>query len=97
MAIVSIDGKNLVVTMTGINKVAALKSRIDVPLAHVRGATEDPGIVHESKGLRPPGPRCRASSPLEPFTNMVSGSSGTSPTDRERSSSSLWTKISRAS
>ncbi len=55
MAIVSIDGKNLVVTMTGINKVAALKSRIDVPLAHVRGATEDPGIVHESKGLRAPG------------------------------------------
>lgn len=55
MAIVSIEGKNLVVTMTGINKVAALKSRIDVPLAHVRGATEDPGIVHESKGLRAPG------------------------------------------
>lgn len=55
MATVSIEGENLVVTMTGMNKIAALKSRIEVPLAHVRGATADPGIVHEPKGLRAPG------------------------------------------
>jgi hypothetical protein len=55
MATVSIEGENLVVTMTGMNKIAALKSRIEVPLAHVRGATAGPGIVHEPKGLRAPG------------------------------------------
>lgn len=55
MATVSIEGNNLIVTMTGLNKLAALKNRILVPLENVRGATHDPGIVREPKGIRAPG------------------------------------------
>ncbi|MDK0517546.1 hypothetical protein [Streptomyces sp. ML-6] len=39
----------------GLDKLWALKSRLTIPLAHVRGATADPGIVKEPKGLRSPG------------------------------------------
>ncbi|MBF6480530.1 hypothetical protein, partial [Nocardia cyriacigeorgica] len=36
-------------------KLWALKSRLEIPLANVRGATVDPGVVKESKGIRAPG------------------------------------------
>ena len=55
MARIDIDGDALVVRMEGLDKIWALKSRIVVPLAHVRGATNDPGIVHGPKGFRAPG------------------------------------------
>ena len=55
MAHVRIEGGELIVEIEGLNKVWALKSRITVPLSHVRGATVDPGIVREPKGLRSPG------------------------------------------
>jgi len=55
MAIVSIDGSNLTVVLQGLDKLWALKSRLTIPLAHVRGATADPGIVREPKGWRSPG------------------------------------------
>ncbi|MEO3977874.1 hypothetical protein [Streptomyces sp. CAU 1734] len=55
MAQVSIDGDRLVVTMEGLDRVWALKSAVTVPLAHVRGATADPGIVRGRKGVRAPG------------------------------------------
>ena len=55
MALVRITGDRLVVELQGLHKLWALKSRIDVPLAHVRGATVDPGIVREPKGIRAPG------------------------------------------
>ncbi|MFF0446689.1 hypothetical protein ACFYT4_09785 [Streptomyces sp. NPDC004609] len=55
MAQVSIDGDNLIVEIEGLGKLWALKSRLAIPLAHVRGATIDPGIVREPKGLRSPG------------------------------------------
>lgn len=45
----------LTVEVRGLHQVWAFKCRLRVPLAHVRGATADPGIVHESKGLRGPG------------------------------------------
>src|SRR4051794_33406565 len=41
--------------MQGLDKLWALKSRLEVPLAHVRGATADPGVVKEPKGIRAPG------------------------------------------
>ncbi|MFC9627109.1 hypothetical protein ACFTXM_46605 [Streptomyces sp. NPDC056930] len=55
MAHISIDDGNLIVEIEGLDKLWALKSRLTIPLAHVRGATVDPGIVKESKGLRAPG------------------------------------------
>ncbi|UGT55193.1 hypothetical protein [Nocardia asteroides] len=55
MAEVSIDGADLVVRIEGLDKLWALKSRLVIPLTNVRGATVDPGIVKERKGIRAPG------------------------------------------
>lgn len=55
MARVSIADDLLTVQLTGLHRVWALKRHIRVPLTHVRGATPDPGIVGERKGLRAPG------------------------------------------
>ncbi|NUO97932.1 MAG: hypothetical protein HOV96_29370 [Nonomuraea sp.] len=55
MAEISIDGGNLVVEIEGLDKLWALKSRLVIPLSNVRGATADPGIVKEPKGVRAPG------------------------------------------
>ncbi|WP_067840360.1 hypothetical protein [Nocardia lijiangensis] len=55
MAEVSINGTDLVVRMEGLDKLWALKSHLVIPLANVRGATVDPGIVKERKGIRAPG------------------------------------------
>ncbi|GLY47765.1 hypothetical protein [Lentzea sp. NBRC 102530] len=55
MAVVSVQGQDLVVEMEGLDKLWALKSRLTIPLENVRGATVDPGIVGEPKGIRAPG------------------------------------------
>ncbi|MGI5499211.1 hypothetical protein [Lentzea sp. CA-135723] len=55
MAVVSVQGQDLVVEMEGLDKLWALKSRLTIPLANVRGATVDPGIVDEPKGIKAPG------------------------------------------
>lgn len=55
MVKVSIDGSDLVVEMEGLDKLWALKSRLAIPLANVRGATVDPGVAREPKGFRAPG------------------------------------------
>lgn len=55
MARVHIDGDNLVVSIEGLDKIWAMKSRLTIPLRCVRGATADPGMVREPKGLRTPG------------------------------------------
>ncbi|WP_431955826.1 hypothetical protein [Nocardia lijiangensis] len=55
MAEVSIDGRDLVVRIEGLDKLWALKSRLVIPLANVRGATVDPGITKDRKGIRAPG------------------------------------------
>ena len=57
MALVHIDGDDLVVVIEGLHKVWALKSSLAIPLANVRGATADPGISAEPKGIRAPGTR----------------------------------------
>lgn len=56
MARVSIEDGRLIVEMEGLGKLWALKSRLVIPLAHVRGATADPGIVKEPKGCARPAP-----------------------------------------
>src|SRR4051812_50149807 len=55
MALVTIDGDDLVVVIEGLDKLWALKSSLTIPLANVRGATADPGIAADPKGIRAPG------------------------------------------
>ena len=55
MTLIDVTADHLVVTMQGMDRVWSLRSRISVPLAHVRGATADPGITRESAGFRAPG------------------------------------------
>lgn len=55
MATVTIDGDTLVVEIEGMDKLWALKSRLTIPLDKVRGATADPGMIHQPKGIRAPG------------------------------------------
>ena len=55
MARVRIDAGTLIVEIEGLNKLWALKSRLGIPMAHVRGATADPGVIRERKGIRAPG------------------------------------------
>lgn len=52
MAAVEIHGSDLVISVKGLDRLWSFKSQISIPLAHVRGATADPGIVHEPKGRR---------------------------------------------
>jgi hypothetical protein len=55
MARVSVSDTEVRVDLEGLHQVWALKRRITVPLAHVRGATADPGVVAEARGTRAPG------------------------------------------
>jgi hypothetical protein len=57
MARISIDGSDLIVEVQGMDKLWSLKSRLTIPLAHVRGATLDPGIVGEPQGFKVGGAR----------------------------------------
>ena len=54
MALISIDSERRLLTaeFQGLDKLWTLKSRLEIPLAHVRGATHDPGIAREPKGIR---------------------------------------------
>ncbi|MFI5529862.1 hypothetical protein ACIA8O_15110 [Kitasatospora sp. NPDC051853] len=52
MAVVSVADGILTVEVEGWDRVWALRSRIEIPLRHVRGATLDPGIVREPKGVK---------------------------------------------
>lgn len=55
MARVTIRNERLVVEPQGLHKLWAFTRVLSVPLAHVRGATVDPQMVNEPKGLRAPG------------------------------------------
>lgn len=52
---VEIMNDQLIVRPQGINKLAALKTKIEIPLSHVQGASLDEGILNEYKGFRQPG------------------------------------------
>jgi hypothetical protein len=54
-ATITIEAGVMSVVMHGLDKMWSMKSQLDIPLAHVRGASIDPSIVHESKGWRGPG------------------------------------------
>lgn len=49
----------MVLVVEGMDKLWALKSTLTIPLANVRGATADPGITGDRKGLRGPGTHIR--------------------------------------
>lgn len=54
--VIMTDG-HLVVEPEGLSKLWSFTRRLSVPLAHVRGATFDPGMRAEPKGWRGPGLR----------------------------------------
>lgn len=55
MALIRIEDNDLVVVIEGLDKLWAFKGGLTIPLANVRGATADPGIATEPKGIRAPG------------------------------------------
>ncbi|GAA2479212.1 hypothetical protein [Winogradskya humida] len=55
MATIDITADDLVVNVEGLDKLWALKSSLTIPLTNVRGATPDPSIAHEWKGVRTAG------------------------------------------
>ena len=55
MNTVTVVDTRLVIRPRGLDRVWGFRRRIDVPLAHVRGATIDPGARAEARGLRGPG------------------------------------------
>ncbi len=55
MATIEIADDELSVHVHGLDPLWTLQSHLTIPLAHVRGATADPGILTESKGRRGPG------------------------------------------
>lgn len=56
MAQIAVDGEVLRIEVVGFDKVLALRSHLDVPLAHVRGARVDPEIATGwFHGLKVPG------------------------------------------
>jgi hypothetical protein len=52
---VTVTDDCLVVEPLGLNKLWSFTRRLRIPLAHVRGATFDPGMRNEPKGRRGPG------------------------------------------
>ncbi|MFF0116584.1 hypothetical protein [Streptomyces prasinus] len=54
MALISIDRERGLLTaeFQGLDKLWTFSSRLEIPLAHVRGATHDPGIAREPKGVK---------------------------------------------
>ncbi len=68
MSRISVSDGALTVDVQGLHQLWALTRRIRVPLSHVRGATADPGIVEEPKGLRSPGLHMPGSAVVGTFT-----------------------------
>ncbi|WEV42531.1 hypothetical protein OZX57_03650 [Bifidobacterium sp. ESL0682] len=60
---VTIEGKNIKVVPNGLNKLWSFKGNLEIPLAHVAGATVDPGFnmsgrrAFRNPGLATPGKR----------------------------------------
>ncbi|HVA73381.1 MAG TPA: hypothetical protein VNF71_02295 [Acidimicrobiales bacterium] len=52
MVEVEIANGHLRVVVEGFDKVLALRSTLEVPLTHVRGASQDPDALRERHGLR---------------------------------------------
>ncbi len=55
MNTITITDDELVIEPKGLDKLWGLRRELRVPLAHVRGATADPGVADEPRGIRAPG------------------------------------------
>ena len=55
MNTITLTETDLVVEPKGLDKLWSFTRRLSIPLAHVRGATFDPGVNEEPKGIRAPG------------------------------------------
>lgn len=55
MNTVTLTDTTLDVEPTGLDKLWSFTRKLEIPIAHVRGATFDPGANAEPKGLRGPG------------------------------------------
>lgn len=49
------QNQTLTISPHGISKLLALKSKLAIPFNHIVGATIDPGILKDFKGIRSPG------------------------------------------
>ncbi len=49
------QNQTLTISPRGISKLLALKSKLAIPFNHIVGATIDPGILKDFKGIRSPG------------------------------------------
>ena len=52
---VAIVGRTLEIEPQGLDKMWSFKRKLVIPIEHVLGASEDPGILDDAKGLRAPG------------------------------------------
>jgi len=52
---VTVSDQELIIEPRGFDKIFSFTNRITVPITSVRGATHDPGMRHEPKGIRGPG------------------------------------------
>lgn len=55
MNTVTLTEQILAVEPRGLDKLWSFTRKLEIPLAHVRGATFDPGVKQEPKGFRAPG------------------------------------------
>lgn len=52
---ITVTADELVVQPRGLDKLWSFTRELRIPLTHVRGATADPGVADEPRGLRAPG------------------------------------------
>lgn len=52
---ITVTADELVVVPHGLDKLWSFTRELRIPLTHVRGATADPGVIDEPRGMRAPG------------------------------------------
>ncbi len=52
---IAIVANTLEIEPEGLDKFWSFKGKLEVPIDHIDGASEDPGILDDTKGLRSPG------------------------------------------
>ena len=55
MNVIALTEDDLIVEPKGLDKLWGFRKELRVPLSHVRGATADPGVAGEPRGIRAPG------------------------------------------
>ena len=55
MVEITIEGDKLLLEVQGLDKLWSLKSRLEIPLRHIRGVKSDPALASKPGGLRAPG------------------------------------------